>query len=102
MQRYLPNHPTSEKCNFGMDFSFCVPFGVGLTAGGLDILHNLAVPTDASAEWTIGPPTVRGRSVYALLTGGVVGTDYQLRWGATDTAGNSWLRTALVLCAATG
>jgi hypothetical protein len=35
------------------------------------------------------------------LTGGVSGTDYQIKWTATDSAGNVWPRTALVLCADT-
>lgn len=100
LQRYLPNHPPAENCNFGMDFSFIVPFGVGLKSGTLAIFTNTAVPSP-SADWTIGPVEVRGRSVYAPLTGGVVGTDYQLQWTVTDSQGYVWPRTALVLCAQT-
>jgi hypothetical protein len=44
---------------------------------------------------------VRGRALYAMLAGGVAGTDYQLKWTALDTAGRTWPRTALVLCADT-
>jgi hypothetical protein len=44
---------------------------------------------------------VRGRALYAMLAGGVAGTDYQLKFTAVDTAGNTWPRTALVLCADT-
>ena len=74
---------------------------MGIVTGALAILTNGANPADASADWTIGPVIVHGRALYAMLSGGVAGTDYQLKWTAVDTAGNTWLRTALVLCAAT-
>ena len=44
---------------------------------------------------------IRGRAVYANAAGGVAGRDYQFRWIITDTNGNRWTRTGLVLCAAT-
>jgi hypothetical protein len=100
-RRYSPEHPPGENCSFGVDFSFIVPPGVTLQGGSLQILTNSAAPTDASADWTIGPVTVRGRALYAMLSGGVAGTDYQLKWTAKDTAGNTWPRTTLVLCADT-
>ena len=62
---------------------------------------NTAAPTDASADRTIGPATVDGRALYAMLTGGVAGTDHQLKFTAVGTAGKTWPRTALVLCAET-
>jgi hypothetical protein len=100
-RRFTPEHPPGEECSFGVDFSFIVPPGVGLAAGSLQILTNSAVPVDASADWTIGPVNVRGRALYAMLSGGVAGTDYQLKFTAVDTAGKTWPRTALVLCAET-
>ena len=100
-RRYTPEHPPGEECNFGLDFSFVIPPGVGLSSGSLQILTNSAAPVDASAQWTIGPVNVRGRALYAMLSGGVAGTDYQLKWTAIDTAGKTWPRTALVLCADT-
>ena len=100
-RRYTPEHPPGEECNFGIDFSFIIPPGVGLCSGSLQILTNTAAPVDASAQWTIGPVNVRGRALYAMLSGGVAGTDYQLKWTAIDTAGKTWPRTALVLCADT-
>ena len=100
-RRYSPEHPPGEVCSFGVDFSFVVPPGVGLVSGTLAIFTNTATPSDATSEWTIGPVTVRGRALYAMLKGGVAGTDYQLKWTALDTAGNTWPRTALVLCADT-
>jgi hypothetical protein len=100
-KRYIPEHPPSEACNFGLDYSFVIPFGVGIASGSLAIFTNLATPVPADADWTVGTVEVRGRAIYALLTGGVPGTDYQLRWTATDTQGNIWPRTTLCLVAET-
>jgi hypothetical protein len=100
-RRFTPEHPPGESCKFGIDFSFVIPPGVGLLSGTLAILTNSAAPIDASADWTIGAVMVRGRALYAMLSGGVAGTDYQLKFTAVDTAGNTWPRTALVLCAET-
>jgi|SRR5215471_9460788 len=99
-RRYTPEHAPGEQCDYGLDFSFVIPPGVGITTGDLAIFTNVANPVE-SADFTIGPVTVQGRTIYANLSGGVAGTDYQLRWNATDTDGNSWPRTALVLCAQT-
>lgn len=100
-RRYTPELAPGESCSFGMDFSFIVPPGVGLTGGTLAIFSNEAFPQAADSDFTIGPVGVRGRAIYATLAGGVEGKDYQLRWKATDTQGNVWPRTALVLCAHT-
>lgn len=100
-RRYTPEHPPGESCNFGLDYSFILPVGVALVSGTLAILTNTAAPVDASADWTIGAVMVRGRALYAMLTGGVAGTDYQLKFTAVDTAGRTWPRVALVLCADT-
>ena len=100
-RRYTPEHAPGEKCDYGLDYSFVVPPGVGIASGAITIFTNVANPADASADFTIGPVTVQGRTIYANLDGGVAGKDYQLRWLATDTDGNEWPRTALVLCAQT-
>lgn len=100
-RRYSPEHPPGESCSFGLDLSFVIPVGVGIESGTLQIFTNTADPAAADSDWTKGPVSVRGRAIYANLTGGVSGTDYQFRWGALDTAGNQWVRTALVLCAET-
>jgi hypothetical protein len=97
-RRFNPEHPPGESCKFGIDFSFIIPLGVGIASGALAILKNDATHADASADWVIGPVTVRGRALYAMLSGGVAGTDYQLQFTAIDTAGNTWPRTALILC----
>jgi len=100
-RRYSPEHPPGENCSFGLDFSFVIPVGVGVESGTLKIQTNTAAPADATADWTIGPVTVRDRAIYAMLTGGIAGKDYQLVWTALDSEGNTWIRTALVLCAPT-
>src|ERR1700727_2230565 len=89
-RRYNPEHPPGESCSFGLDLSFILPVGVSITSGSIDILTNTATPTDASSDWTIGPVNVRGRAIYANLSGGVAGTDYQLKWRALDPAGKPW------------
>ncbi|HEX8827423.1 MAG TPA: hypothetical protein VF778_04855, partial [Xanthobacteraceae bacterium] len=71
-----------------------------IAQGALAILTNV-VPPVASSDFTVGTVTIRGRVLYASLSGGVDGTDYQLRWTATDTDGNVFTRTGLVLCAET-
>jgi hypothetical protein len=100
-RRYSPEHPPGESCSFGLDLSFILPVGVALESGSLAILTNTAAPIDASADWTVGTVNVQGRFVWANLSGGVAGTDYQLKGTALDTAGNTWPRTTLVLCADT-
>jgi hypothetical protein len=100
-RRYTPEHPPGENCSFGIDYSFVIPVGAGIESGTLTIFRNDAVQTPASGDWTIGAVTVRGRALYAMLTGGVAGTDYQLKWTAVDSQGNTWPRTTLVLCADT-
>lgn len=100
-RRYSPEHPPGEHCNFGLDYSYVIPPGVGITSATLDIFNNITTPTAADSDWTKGPVAVSGRTVYANLTGGLDGHDYQLRWTATDTDGNIWPRTTLVLCANT-
>lgn len=99
--RYRPPHPPFEVCTFMMDFSNVIPLGVGIASGTLDIHQNTVPPSEASSDWTIGPVKVRGRALYATLGGGVHGSDYRLSWYATDTEGNVWPRTGLVLVAAT-
>jgi hypothetical protein len=101
-RRYSPEHPSSEECSFGMDFSAIIPVGVGIIGGAISIWRNTAPPTQADTEWTfVTPVTVRGRVVYCTLTGGIEGVDYQLVWTVNDTQGNTWQRTALCLCAQT-
>ena len=99
-RRYSPEKPPGESSVFLLDFSEVIPQGVGIASGSLTIWTNTVAPVQ-SADWTIGPVGVRGRSLYANLAGGVEGVDYQLRWVAVDTSGSTWPRTALCLCAQT-
>jgi hypothetical protein len=100
-RRYTPEKPSAEVCNFGMDYSFVIPPGVGISEGTLEIFTNTIEPADASADWVIGEVQIQDRTLYATLGGGVDGQDYQLRWTATDTLGNVWPRTGLILIAET-
>jgi hypothetical protein len=100
-RRYTPEHPPGEKAIFGLDFSPIIPPGVGIASGTVAVWINSVPPASNTTDWTIGAVSVSGRALYASLTGGVEGTDYQIRWIATDTDGNVWPRTALVLCAQT-
>lgn len=100
-RRYAPEHPPGEACNFGLDYSYVIPPGVGISSGSIAIFSNTAPALASDSEWTVGPVSVVGRAVYAHLAGGVEGKDYQLRWTAVDTDGNPWPRTTLLLCAQT-
>jgi hypothetical protein len=84
-----------------MDFSPILAPGVGIAKGTLAILTNTAALMPADGDWTVGPVQIYGRAVYATLSGGQAGVDYQLVWTVTDTDGNVFPRTALVLCAPT-
>lgn len=99
-RRYTPEHPPGESCPYGLDYSYVIPPGVGIASGTCAVWSN-TVPAVQSTDWTIGAVTVRGRAIYATLSGGIEGKDYQIRWVATDTAGNIWPRTCLQLCAQT-
>lgn len=98
--RYLPEFAPGESSVVGMDFSYLVPPGVGISAGVLQVWTNTVAPVPSS-DFTVGTVGWRGRALYARIEGGVDGTDYQLRWVAQDTNGNRWPRTALMLCADT-
>jgi hypothetical protein len=100
-RRFNPEHPPGESCSFGLDYSFVIPVGQTIEQGSLAIFTNTADPVPADADFTASPVEVRGRAIYATLSGGVSGVDYQLRFTASDTAGNVWPRTCLVLCADT-
>lgn len=85
---------------FGISFETLFPAGVGIATGALVIFTNVANPQQSS-DFTVGAINVQGRILYAMLSGGVAGTDYQLRWTASGTDGSVATRTALVLCAET-
>ena len=87
---------------FGMDFAPLIPPGVGIKSGTLKIFTN-ASPARARRRRLDRHRAVTwlDRTLYATLGGGKSGVDYMLTWTATDTQGNVWPRSALVLCAPT-
>ena len=94
-----PSHPPAEVASFGMDFSPIVPAGMTLASGSLAIFKNSNPPVAGGADWNLTrQPYLRGRSVFQILSGGVVGTDYLLEWTVTDNRGGTWVRSAAVLC----
>lgn len=99
-RRYSPEFAPGEASNIGLDYSPLIPPGVGISSGTLLIYTNTANP-QPSSDITVGAVTIMGRTVYAFISGGVEGKDYQLRWTAYDTNGNVWPRTCLLLCAQT-
>jgi hypothetical protein len=100
LRRYQ-THPKEEQAVFMFDYSALVRRGVSLSNPSLSIFTNTVPAVAADADWVKGAVTVLGRSVYATLSGGIDGKDYQLRWSATDSEGNIWPRTTLVLCSPT-
>lgn len=94
------SHPPGDAHSYGLDFSMLIPMGVGIATGSLEILTNTN-PPQTQSDWTQGVVEIGGRQVYSQCSGGVEGTDYQFRWTAVDTLGNTWNRTVLVLCAQT-
>ena len=99
-RRYQPALAPGEASEIGLDYSYILPPGIGLTGATIAQYLNTN-PATATTDLTLGTPTVRGRNVWTTIAGGVAGTDYQLRWTATDSAGNTWPRTCLILVAAT-
>ena len=100
-RRYTPEKPSGESCYFGCDYSMIIPLGVGIDSGEVHLWTNTVAPVLADIDWTIGPVLIEGRTVYAQLSGGIDGTDYQVRWSVTDTDGNVWPRTVLQLVSET-
>lgn len=99
-RRYSPPFPPNDFVTIGIDMSFVIPLGADVASATLSIFTNTASPAP-STDFTLGLITIEGRSVYATLTGGVSGQDYQLRWNVNDSLGNQWQRTGLLLCALT-
>jgi hypothetical protein len=103
-RRYTPEIHPSESSVIGMSFEYVIPPGVGITEGGLFVLYNQVVvgPPPTTVIET-GPVQIRGRVLYAPITAHATasGLDFQLQWLAIDTQGNTWFRTALLLCSVT-
>jgi hypothetical protein len=100
-RRYEPEFAPGESCLIGLDMSPILAPGVGIASGTLAVFTNAAVPAPASGDFVIGPVAVEGRVLYATISGGREGQDYQIRWTCVDDGGNVWPRTVLMLCSPT-
>ena len=130
-RRYTPEWSSGDQGRIGMDFSEIVTpaFAIkpsGKDGGGnplprLEIWTNLAQPVQTggwnsttqtimnASDWDMDATwgdagsgvIVVGRAVYAFVFGGNPGVDYQFRWTVTDSFGNSFQRTGLLLVAPT-
>ena len=98
-RRYQPSLPPGESAYLGMDFSPILPPGVILESASVTILTNTNPATPGGGGWTLQPPVILGRQAWVQATGGTEGVDYQIRFSAQDSRGNTWNRTALLLCA---
>jgi hypothetical protein len=99
-RRYQPPLAQGEASTIGLDYSHILPPGIGLASATIAQFINTNPPT-ATTDFTLGTPTTRGRNVWATISGGTPGTDYQIRWTAIDSVGNTWPRTTLILVADT-
>jgi len=95
--RYL-TWPPNEQGFVGYDFSPVIPPGVALANATLTIVTNTNPPLPQT-DFTQQPVTIISRQCWCSIAGGAEGTDYQLRFTASDTAGHVWNRTATMLCA---
>ena len=98
-RRYQPPYSNGPAA-FGMDFSSIIPAGMTIVAASCNIRKNTQPPA-AQTDITISAPVINGRIVYAIIEGGVVGTDYLFNWSVTDNRGNTFDRSALMLCSLT-
>ena len=99
-RRYSPEWAPGESSSIGMDMSAVIPRGTGIQAVTLAISSH-AFPPVPSTDFTVTGLSSTGRAVHATMSGGVSGRDYQLTWGVSDTGGNTWSRTSLLLCSPT-
>lgn len=98
--RYVPAKPAGERAVFALNYDAVLPRLAVIKSGTVQVRTNTATPAD-DGSWTVGAVTIRGRALYADLSGGKAGTDYLLTWTATDDANNVWPRTAACLVTAT-
>jgi hypothetical protein len=99
-RRYTPSWSVGEADPVGLNMGQVIPRGAVIASATLAIYTNTATAV-SSSDFVIGAMTIEDRAVYVNLSGGVLGRDYQLRWTVTDTQGNIWPRTALLLCSLT-
>ena len=98
--RYMPPLGPGEVCTLGLDLSAILPPGLGISSASVSAVTNTN-PVGAAPSVSFGVVGFRGRRCWATVSGQAEGTDYQCRWVVTDSAGNIWPRTILMLCAET-
>ena len=100
--RYEPSHPAGQNILYGLDFANILPDGVTIATPGSSVSVQLnTVPPTNTTDLNPSVDSITGRRIYVRLQGGTAGTDYRVNFQALDSLGNSWLRTVLLLCAAT-
>lgn len=99
-QRYQPSHPAGQSAIYAVDFSNILPPGVGLTMPAIQFFTN-TVPPGIATGITSSGGGFRGRMAWMNITGGQAGQDYLVQWTLIDSQNNTWIMTALLLCAAT-
>lgn len=98
--RYVPSHPAGQTIVYGLDFANILPEGVTIASGSVTVQYNTVPPTP-TLDLTVNALPQAGRRMYARVSGGGAGRDYRLQWTANDNLGDIWIRTTLLLCAAT-
>ena len=100
--RYEPSHPAGQNILYGLDFANILPDGVTIQTVGTTVSVQInSVPPTNTTDLNPAIDSITGRRMYVRLQGGTAGTDYRVNFQALDSLGNSWLRTVLLLCAAT-
>ena len=99
--RFHPPHAPGQSNIYAIDYANILPPGAGLTSGAISIVTNTN-PVQPTSDFSTEPVIAQGRRLYCAIAGGTGGTDYQLRFVATDSTQAVWPRTFLLLCAQTG
>ena len=100
--RYEPSHPAGQNILYGLDFANILPDGVTISPLGavISVQYNTVPPTNTT-DLNATIDSITGRRMYVRCQGGVAGNDYRLNYQILDSLGNQWVRTCLLLCAAT-
>lgn len=99
-RRYQPGHPAGQSRVYALDMSMVLPPGIGVTTPGI-VINTNTVPPGLATGITASAGGYGNRRLWITITGGTAGQDYILTWSFNDTLGNAWVRSILLLCAAT-
>lgn len=104
-RRYTPEIHPGESCVIGMSYEYVIPPGVGIATGEVFAFFNQQTQAGAvpSSILFLGPVSIRGRILACdiIAQPEANALDFQIQWIATDTNGDVWPRTALLLCSVT-